>query len=91
MQQNIQLAEFEVQGLFGRYHHHIKFPVSEPDKPQPSLGILHGPNGVGKTTVLRMLYGFDSCGLILTHFAKILLRRQHFASRQEVALRFGPF
>src|SRR6266568_1923021 len=58
MQPNIQLAEFEVQGLFGRYHHDIKFPISKPDEPQPSLVILHGPNGVGKTTVLRMIDGF---------------------------------
>ena len=57
MQQNIQRSEFEVDGLVGRYHHHIKFPVSKPDEPQPSLVILHGPNGVGKTTVLRMIDG----------------------------------
>ncbi len=39
----MQLAEFEVQELFGRYHHQIKFPASKPDEPHPSLVILHRP------------------------------------------------
>jgi predicted ATPase len=53
----MQLAEFEVLGLFGRYDHRIKFPGSEPGESRPSLVILHGPNGVGKTTILRMIDG----------------------------------
>src|SRR2546428_160039 len=54
---HMQLSAFEVDGLFGRYHHQVKFPISKPDEPKPSLVILHGPNGVGKTTVLRMIDG----------------------------------
>ena len=53
----MQLREFEVQGLFGRYHHKVPFPVSTPAEPKPSLVIIHGPNGVGKTTILRMIDG----------------------------------
>src|SRR5437870_3608362 len=54
----MQLLEFDVDQLFGRYHHRIRFPTATPEDPQPSLVILHGPNGVGKTTVLRMIDGF---------------------------------
>ena len=54
----MQLAEFEVRGLFGRYDHNIKFPTAKNDQPRPSLAILHGENGVGKTTILRMIDGF---------------------------------
>jgi energy-coupling factor transporter ATP-binding protein EcfA2 len=57
MQQDMQLLRFEVDGLFGRYHHTIDFPISKPDRPQPSIVILHGENGIGKTTVLRMIDG----------------------------------
>jgi predicted ATPase len=53
----MQLAEFEVLGLFGRYDHRIKFPLSKAGESRPSLVILHGPNGVGKTTILRMIDG----------------------------------
>ena len=53
----MQLAEFEVLGLFGRYDHRIKFPVSKAGESRPSLVILHGPNGVGKTTILKMIDG----------------------------------
>jgi len=53
----MQLAEFEVLGLFGRYNHRIVFPGSQPGESRPSLVILHGPNGVGKTTILRMIDG----------------------------------
>jgi energy-coupling factor transporter ATP-binding protein EcfA2 len=54
---SIQLASFDVEGLFGRYHHCIKFPIVKTEEPIPSVVILHGPNGVGKTTVLRMIDG----------------------------------
>lgn len=56
----MQLAKLDVSGLFGRYDHSILFPTRPedgPDEAEPSIAILHGPNGVGKTTVLRMLRG----------------------------------
>src|SRR5207237_685237 len=53
----MQLAEFKISGLFDALSHRILFPNSEEDKPQASVTILHGPNGIGKTTILRMLDG----------------------------------
>ncbi|WP_433215685.1 AAA family ATPase [Dactylosporangium sp. CS-047395] len=56
----MQLEEFAVHGLFGRYNHVIPLPTSEEDSDAASVVILHGPNGVGKTTVLQMLSGMMS-------------------------------
>jgi predicted ATPase len=56
----MQLERLDVEGLFGRFEHSIPLPTQPEDdeQPRPSIAILHGPNGVGKTTVLRMLSGF---------------------------------
>ena len=40
MQQNMQLSEFEVRGLFGRYHHRIQFPVGSVTKQFTAMCIL---------------------------------------------------
>jgi energy-coupling factor transporter ATP-binding protein EcfA2 len=56
----MQLARLSVDGLFGRYDHAVPFPTRPEESgtdAEPSIAILHGPNGVGKTTVLRMLNG----------------------------------
>jgi len=53
----MQLASFEISGLFGDLQHKIKFPIPKEKDTGPSLVILHGRNGVGKTTILRMLDG----------------------------------
>lgn len=55
--QEMQLAKFEVRSLFDEMDHDITFPAPPEGKPSPSLVILHGPNGVGKTTMLRMIDG----------------------------------
>ncbi len=54
---DMQLATFELHGLFGELDHSIEFPTPLEGNPGPSLVILHGPNGVGKTTILRMIDG----------------------------------
>ncbi len=53
----MQLAEVEVLRLFGRYNHRIRFPHSDREVGGPSVVILHGPNGIGKTRMLRMIDG----------------------------------
>jgi len=45
----MMLRELVVEDLFGDFTHTISF------KPGNGLTILHGPNGVGKTTILRLL------------------------------------
>lgn len=53
----MQLAELVVEGLFGKYDHKVSFPTTAEEDTKPSVVILHGPNGIGKTTMLRMLNG----------------------------------
>lgn len=56
----MQLSRFEVNGLFGCHRHVITFAKPNLEAPSPSLIILHGHNGVGKTTILRMISGMLS-------------------------------
>lgn len=56
----MQLAEFSVTDLFNRYDHVLPMPTSSEDDESPSVVIVHGPNGVGKTTLLQMLDGMMS-------------------------------
>ncbi len=43
------ISEFRVKGLFGAFDHRIKMNQSD------RITIIHGANGVGKTTVLKMI------------------------------------
>lgn len=45
----LKLVGVDVEGLFGIYDHEIDLNVDD------RVTILHGPNGVGKTTVLKMI------------------------------------
>lgn len=44
-----RLHRVEVDGLFGIYDHHFNLELDE------RVTLLHGPNGVGKTTILKMV------------------------------------
>lgn len=44
----LRIAEITVEGLFGIYQHRIPLNLEE------RLTIIHGPNGVGKTALLRL-------------------------------------
>lgn len=46
---NMMLRELVVEDLFGDFTHTVPFKTAD------GLTLLHGPNGVGKTTVLRLL------------------------------------
>jgi predicted ATP-binding protein involved in virulence len=45
----MMLRELVVEDLFGDFTHTVPFKIAD------GLTLLHGPNGVGKTTVLRLL------------------------------------
>jgi len=46
---SLRIKRIEVEGLFGLYHHVIDLNLED------RVTILHGPNGVGKTVLLRMI------------------------------------
>ncbi|MEA5515978.1 ATP-binding protein, partial [Nodularia sp. UHCC 0506] len=48
----MQIQQISVDGLFGIFNHVIPLNLDE------RITIIHGPNGFGKTVMLRMLNGF---------------------------------
>ncbi|TGQ71513.1 ATP-binding cassette domain-containing protein [Mesorhizobium sp. M00.F.Ca.ET.186.01.1.1] len=53
----MELKKFEVSDLFGSLNHVVNFPTTTRAVQRPAVVIIHGRNGVGKTTLLRMLDG----------------------------------
>lgn len=49
---NLNITEFSVKGLFGIFDHTI--PLTNND----NVTVIHGPNGIGKTMLLRLIKGF---------------------------------
>ncbi len=47
----MRVTKISVTGLFGQYDHTI--PLNQEER----ITIIHGPNGVGKTILLRMIHG----------------------------------
>ncbi len=84
----IELLDLDVRGLFGTFDYNIRFPHPPEGSSEPALVILHGPNGVGKTTLLLMLDGlmrldfdvfrvrpFAKCALTFTSKDKLTVER----------------
>jgi len=53
----MQLSRFDINGLFGLHDYSIPFPTTAEESAEPAVVILHGYNGVGKTTILKMIDG----------------------------------
>ena len=67
----MKIREIEIQSLFGYFDH--KIPLKEDDR----ITIIHGPNGVGKTTILRLvadLFKRQFFSLFITPFDRIVIR-----------------
>jgi energy-coupling factor transporter ATP-binding protein EcfA2 len=100
----MQLARLTVDGLFSRFHHEIPFPTRPEDGDEegaPSITILHGPNGIGKTTVLRMLNGimkldfsifrmvpFEACALQFSTGERLLVKPTSVGSERPLEVAF---
>ena len=53
----MQIQELEIASLFGAFRRSIPFGTHSEEEQALSLVLLHGPNGSGKTTSLRMIDG----------------------------------
>jgi energy-coupling factor transporter ATP-binding protein EcfA2 len=58
----MRIKSIYVENLFGMFDHHIGLKVSD------RVTIIHGPNGVGKTTVLKLINELFSWGF---HFLRV--------------------
>ncbi len=70
MSENIRLKGVEVSDLFGIFNHSVQLRSAE------RVTILHGPNGVGKTVMLRLIQAFfgGRYDLLLgTNFTQLIL------------------
>lgn len=75
-----RLHRIEVDGLFGIYDHRIKLNLESTDR----VTILHGPNGVGKTSVLRMVDALLRNNI--TYFSHFPFKRFMLAFHDETKL-----
>ena len=80
--QLLRLQRVEVDGLFGIYDHSIDLNL--PDR----VTLLHGRNGVGKTTVLRMINAFLRGDI--TYFGRIPFARFFLAFQDGSSLELAP-
>ena len=72
----IRLRRIDVDGLFGIYDHRVDL--------RDCITILHGPNGVGKTTVLRMVDAL--CRRNIAYFARFPFKRFSLTFHDETNL-----
>jgi predicted ATP-binding protein involved in virulence len=71
MRQASQLSKVVVLGLFGLFDHPVDLRTED------RVTILHGPNGVGKTVILRLIHAFFNGRyeqLLETNFGEIALQ-----------------
>ena len=65
-EETLRIRRVEVTGLFGLYNHKIDLNLQE------RVTIIHGPNGVGKTMLLKLVAALFSGRLVelaRTHFS----------------------
>lgn len=83
----MEYKQFYVEGLFGLYDHTIDFSTSTTPDKRASIIMLYGKNGVGKTTILRMLEGFMR--LDFTVFREVSFHKAHlrFSNNQTISVK----
>ena len=65
--QLLRLQRIEIDGLFDVYNHCIDLHLDD------RITLIHGQNGVGKTTILRMIYAL--LGKNLAYFRRVPFKR----------------
>ena len=71
----MKLKEFYIEGLFDLYNHTIDFTNQNSPEKGANVIMIYGKNGVGKTTILRMIDGFMT--LNFDEFRKTKFKSAH--------------
>lgn len=74
----MDISSIYVEDLFGLFNHRVRF------RSQARITILHGPNGVGKTTILRMLKSL--CSFEFNNLEAFNFSSFHVTFRENVEL-----
>lgn len=69
----MKINKFEVIGLFDLYNHTLSFDDCANDEEGASVIMIYGKNGIGKTTILRMINGLMTLNFNI--FRKIKFER----------------
>lgn len=85
----MEFKQFYVEGLFGLYNHTIDFLESRTPEKRASIVMLYGKNGIGKTTVLRMIDGLMR--LDFTVFREISFRKAYLKFTHSTIVVQGNF
>lgn len=93
---DVRLKTVEITGLFGMFNHVIELRTEE------NITILHGQNGVGKTTILKMIddlfnrnlislfsYSFESFSVSLSNGKAVKIARSE--KQEQPALHFSLY
>ena len=96
MSDSLRINSVSVKGLFNQFDHHIDFNQEE------RITILHGINGVGKTTLLRMINNlfnfkiyyfneipFDSFTVNLSNKSQIVVTKKSSETRNIIGINSG--
>ena len=78
-----QLVRLQVDGLLGRFAHDISFD------PEWQFLILHGPNGIGKTRLLELIYSVFSARYLKLATLPFMSARFDFADRSWIEVSRG--
>ncbi|WP_428116588.1 AAA family ATPase [Candidatus Poriferisodalis sp.] len=82
----MQIQELEITSLFGAFERSIPFGTHSEEEQALSLVLLHGPNGSGKTTSLRMIDGMMTLNFDVHRaipFGRCVLR---FSTGEEISV-----
>lgn len=76
----MQIAKLAILGLFGLFNHHVPFRTKD------RITIIHGPNGVGKTTVLKLLLAVFSKRFNVLHQTPFERMEIHFSDDRVLSI-----
>lgn len=85
----MKISKFEVIGLFDLYNHVLDFGISSDDtssEDKASVIMLFGRNGIGKTTILRMIDGLMTLDFDIFRNSKFKIACLSFSNGQKISV-----